>query len=503
MSSTHRRAESGAATPLLLLVSALLVFAPLFRGGNRPLPLLVLELLALAVFAWFVIQRQTPWTTLGRAERVTLGLIIAVPLVGLIPLPADWWSMLSGRSLYSEGLALHGETSEPLSLSLVPFATQASALALLPPIAVFLGTLACSDRERLKLVYVFLAIAGAQALLGLAQYGTQDVLLFLGMDPGAAAQGTYPNRNHFAGLFEMAFPLAAALFAATFGKRIEQSRRYRGRGLRAAFAALGEARINLYVVFLLLLALFGLAIVFSRSRTGIALLIFGVVLCALAFAPRLGGRRTIGSAAGVLVLLGSLAVAMGLVPVLQRFAEQDALADARWSIAESTVSAIGQSLPAGVGGGVYPEAMRRFHPDNIGRFINHAHNDYLEWVLEGGLMAGVVMLLVLLLVIRRNVSIVAETSWPQDRYLRVGAAIGLFLIALHGVVEYNLRIPANAVFFSFVMALFFASPAKDQTRAQALNHTKHGQTSRNQLQAAQVATQTVDLTSGDPNPFAR
>ncbi|WP_301101387.1 O-antigen ligase family protein [Propionivibrio sp.] len=496
MSLDSKRRAPSAAFSFLLPLAALLILAPIFRAGNRPLPLLALELLALLIFVQIIVHRQSPWASLGRGECLAIWLLAAIVLLPLLPVPASIWVTLPGRALYAEGQSLFGENSGQQSISIVPFASQVSALALLPPLAIFFGTILCADRTRQQLVYVLLAIAGVQALLGLVQYGTQDAMFYLGMLPSYAAQGSYPNRNHFAGLFEMAFPLAAALFAASFGNAAPKARRYRSKGLRGAFAAIGEARIRVYVLYLLLLTVFGLAIVFSRSRTGIALLILGVIVSAAAFAPRLGGRQTMRTVGGVMVLLGGMALAVGLVPVLQRFAENDPVADGRWSIATATLEGVGTFFPLGSGAGTFPDVFRRFHPADISAFVNHAHNDYLEWLFEGGLLAGGLIVLLLALYLRRCVQTLREEGWPRERYLRIGAAIGIFLIALHGLVEYNLRIPANAIFFAFLAGLLFA-PAKAVRQTEDAPRKRHREPP-NPFPQAPPAT-AIDL----PNPFAR
>ena len=39
--------------------------------------------------------------------------------------------------------------------------------------------------------------------------------------------------------------------------------------------------------------------------------------------------------------------------------------------------------------------------------------------------------------------------------MRISAGIGLLLMGLHGLVDFNLHIPANAVFFAFLAGIFF------------------------------------------------
>ena len=510
-----RSPSSGAALSFPLLVAALLIVAPLFRAGNRPLPLLVLEFLALAVFAAFALQRIAPWAGLGIAERTALILLPAIPLLALIPLPASWWAALPGHALYADALTLVGDTTAWRGASLVPWSTQASGLALLPVLAVFLATRASSERQRARLVFLVLVLATLQALLGLVQYGTQDPLLYLGMEPSSNAVGTYPNRNHFAGLFEMAFPLAAALFAANFGHDVHAQRRYHGHGLRAAFASIGSTQVNRYLVYMMLLVLFGVAAVFSRSRTGITLLIVGIVVSALAFAPRLGGKQSLRTVGGVMVLLVACATAIGLVPVLERFTQQDPITDARWSIAQATINGIGTFFPLGAGQGTFPEVFRRFHPGDVPLFVNSAHNDYLEWLFDGGALAGLAIVLVAALIVLRVVRTARMNGWPRDRYLRIGAVIGIGLIALHSLVDYNLRIPANAILFAFLMGLLFAPDAalgtagatrrnswEAKSGGVAAATTEPSAPSTIPAGAPSAAPHAPDLTPAAPNPFA-
>jgi hypothetical protein len=39
--------------------------------------------------------------------------------------------------------------------------------------------------------------------------------------------------------------------------------------------------------------------------------------------------------------------------------------------------------------------------------------------------------------------------------MRIAAGIGLLMMMLHGLVDFNLHIPANAVFFAFLAGVFF------------------------------------------------
>ncbi|MBL8253951.1 MAG: O-antigen ligase domain-containing protein, partial [Candidatus Competibacter sp.] len=55
-------------------------------------------------------------------------------------------------------------------------------------------------------------------------------------------------------------------------------------------------------------------------------------------------------------------------------------------------------------------------------------------------------------------------EWTPFRFAQVGAGIALLLLMLHGLTDFNLRIPANAVFAAFLAAVFFHRGAVEKRR---------------------------------------
>jgi O-antigen ligase len=469
---------------LLLVV---LLFAPLVRGGNRPLALLALELaslgLLLAVVMKPVFVQRVSW-----AGGLFIGGLVALPLMHLIPLPFDVWSGLPGRAPYAEVLAVAGEVPDWLPVSIVPYATEQSLLTLLPPLAVALLVLSLGSTEVKRLVAVFLGVVVFQAVLGLMQYGSGgDSPLYLGLEiSGGSGVGTYANRNHLAGLMEMALPIALALLAASiFGLDRATSRRHISRraGLFTKFSRWFGSEVLMNRTFLLTAICLAIVLgaVFSRSRTGIGLLIVGLVLTAIVLMRNFGGgfaRRVVGA---ITALGFVLAMAVGLVPVFDRFGV-DPLTDARWPILDSTIKAAGVFFPLGSGMGTYPEVMRAFQPDEVGKFVNHAHSDFAEWWMEGGIIALGLMLLFAVLYAVRWRALWAERNWHAMHMMQVGAGVGIFLILLHGLTDYNLRIPANMIYFAFLAAVFFHP-------GEALEHHghKHGRHKHNDAEPEATA----------------
>ncbi len=455
----RENAGGGAAVSFAWWGSVVLIgFAPLFRAANRPLPLMLLELGAIAVLAALCWDRQA-LLRMPRSIVWGIGLLALVPVVFLIPVPFSVWSALPGRELYGEVLdTAWGTLALPGSraLSVVPWHSLESALALLPPLAVFLAVQRMPMNRAMRLVALLLGVAALEAALGLAQYGRgAGSGLLLGISTGHDAVGTYANRNHLAGLLEMVLPIALGLTAATL--RRHKSRRSVWRE-RLAFAS--TLRGHQAMAFGLLSILLITGLVFTRSRMGIGLGILGIVLSVLAYSRRLGGSNSYGPLGSIVAAAAGLSAAIGLIPVWQRFGLTDAVEDLRWRIFATTLEAIGQFFPLGSGPGTFVEVFRRFQPSGLapGMYVNHAHNDYLEWLLEGGLLAALVMVWALVVYARHWPRIWQKGAWPRSRFVQVGAGLGVLLLLLHGLVDYNLRIPANMVFFALLMGVFLRPP---------------------------------------------
>ncbi|MGV7235627.1 MAG: hypothetical protein ACQ9ET_05140, partial [Nitrosomonadaceae bacterium] len=88
-------------------------------------------------------------------------------------------------------------------------------------------------------------------------------------------------------------------------------------------------------------------------------------------------------------------------------------------------------------------------------FINQAHNEYLEWVFDGGVLALALVVFLLVMYLRQWPQLLIKDKWNQFRFIQVGAGIGISLMLIHSFIDFNLHRPANAIFFAFLLAVFF------------------------------------------------
>ncbi len=312
---------------------------------------------------------------------------------------------------------------------------------------------------------VLIGIASAQVILGLMQFGGgKESGLYLGMTftNFGSPVGTYTNRNHLAGLVEMVFPIALGLLVYYVGR----PHRDTSRSWRSRLSFFGTVVGNKALIYGALAILLLVGVVFTQSRAGIALTMLGVLLATLAFSRKIGGDNVYGAAGTVVAIALGVGIVIGLAPVFDRFAKLDPVEDLRWTIFSATLSGIGAFFPVGSGPGTYADAFPAFQTVELGRwFINYAHNDYLQWLFENGLVAVFLFMMLFGLYLIQWGGVWTRAPWSRFRFVQIGAGIGIFLMLLHELVDYNLHMPANMVYFAFLLGIFFSRADQDADSA--------------------------------------
>jgi hypothetical protein len=431
------------------LLAGLLVVAPLLLGGRRPLPLLVIEIMGLCLLVVLTLMPHA----LAPLKRWPLVLLISIPILQLIPMPLALWKIMPGRADYA--LMIEGAAPgvmKALPLSMVPLSTVSSLAVMCVFLAVLLTVLSESESQLKKWVWIALGVGLFESILGLAQYGSgPSSLLRVGPGFGSiSAVGTYTNRDHLAGLLEMLIPLSMAMMIASF-------RHDRAKDTLESFShKLASLRFSGSFIYITVFILTTLAIIFTQSRAGIFVMLLGTFLSLLIFGRRLGGGRAFGIGATVLILLLILAVGVGLMPVINRFILEDPMQDLRWPMAEALLTHLPSFLPWGSGLGTFGEVFERFQTEALnGFYIDHAHNDIFEFLFEGGVLAGLVLVLFVWAYIKQWRRFWPQNRWHRHDYIKAGAGVSILLMALHSFIDFNLHVPANLIYFALVIGLFF------------------------------------------------
>lgn len=168
------------------------------------------------------------------------------------------------------------------------------------------------------------------------------------------------------------------------------------------------------------------------------------------------GRRHFRVIRTVALVVLFTVVLVGARPIIERFSWEGLTGDTRITIFKNTAELIRDFPLFGAGLGTYVFAYPMFEKKDFeGRIVDHAHNDYLEILTESGLVGGVGLFLAGFVGVGYMFG-----RWMRRRYYLVrgivlGCVAGIVAIIVHSITDFNLRIPANAVYFVTLYALGF------------------------------------------------
>jgi O-antigen ligase len=416
-------------------------------GGNQGWSDALVQLAALPLLAWaFLRLSPSQLDRYGQWAIALLCAILAWPLLQLIVMPPTLWSALPGRSGIAAAYEAAAIPFPWLPISLDPAATWLGLLSLLPGTAIFLAMLSLEPRSRRFLIVLMFMVIFASVVLDLLQTtgGAGSPLRFYAMTNRERAVGFFANANHNA-----AFLYCAVPFVVAWATGLVLDRR-RNRTVGLTFLAV-----------LTLMIIVGVAL--TQSRSGLILL-FIAGLSSLLLVWRHGRGQSDWRLLHVAIganLVGLLfAFQFGFAGFMGRV-EYQGIEDMRWPAAHVTSKAAIANLPFGSGIGTFVPVYEEFAPRTLVEetYVNHAHDDWLELWLTGGIPA---IVLVIGFLGWLAASIFRLWGGPQreapvlDVALAQAASIMIVLLLLHSVVDYPLRIPTLSVLLATACGFLIA-----------------------------------------------
>jgi O-antigen ligase len=261
----------------------------------------------------------------------------------------------------------------------------------------------------------------------------------------------YVNYNHFAGYLELVFCLSVGLAAASKGGK----------------------RILLFGMTVLIAA----AALFTLSRGGIIGLTGGLAffIIASAFMQRQKKDNPLLFSAVVIGLI--IITWFGLDPVLERLSTLDDLSvagEVRMQVWRDTLRMIYDRPFFGWGPDTFSVAFPAYQTQGFDqKFVNYAHNDYLELAADTGILgltAFLVSLLSLYFFCLKNLKKVTYNRYWQN--IGIGALAACFSILIHSVTDCNLQVPANLFFFATAAGIAAVAASKSRQKKGACINIK-------------------------------
>ena len=404
--------------PLRIGICALVVFGVASHGAVEDWARAVLEVGAALLFLGWAVRAYFT----QEAQLIVSPLLL--PLVSLLLLALCQWFFHRTASSYDTRMELQ--------------------LLLADILLLFLAAQAFRTLEEWRgFVWFVISFGFLVAIFGILQHLTFNGKLywFREMHFGGIPFGPYVNRNHFAGFMELVIPISLA--PLVLGK---------------------VRRQRWFLVSLFAVVPIG-ALFLSASRGG--LVSFAVEVSVLVLWLIL--RRTVGRhllSGGAVLLLAFLMVSwLGVQQLVERFSSLQSLevtGGKRASMRADTWHIFLDHPWTGTGLGTLQLVFPAYETLYDGKVVNHTHNDYLEGLAETGVVGGLCCLWFLAVLFFNSIRRLSQPRGTFASTMQLSAFVACLGFLTHGLADFNLHIPANALLF-FLLANLATSEIREPT----------------------------------------
>lgn len=381
---------------------------------------------------------------------------------------------------------LFGFSADPAATALALILGIAYSLLFLLIISLF------ATRQRLLLLLSVLVVSGTlQAFYGtfIALSGVEWNLFGEAQRNSGVANGSFINRNHFAGYIELTLACGIGLLMAL--------RSTASWSLSSAIELVmgPKARLRLALVILVI------ALVMSRSRGGNAAFFTAMLVMSFIFIVRNkeNRRRNIFILLSLIVIdtlvisqyfglekLKDRLVNTRFVDSVQIVEVEREVIDPSSIVAGANVSAnvpkvvetervlvevvqhaneirgqvIMDALPLamknpiiGQGAGAFEVTYPQYADESVRLHFDHAHNDFLQFFIEYGAIGSLLLAIFVGWALCYAMAALWQTKSLFRNGLGLGVSMGIVSFMIHSFSDFNLQIPANAITFITLCAI--------------------------------------------------
>jgi O-antigen ligase len=257
--------------------------------------------------------------------------------------------------------------------------------------------------------------------------------------------GSYVNHNHYAGLMELLLPFALVL------------------------AVSGSVRGGKRVLLVFAAMLMAASVFLCQSRGGMFAVIVETVFLAILWMRQFSPRKS--AAVFVAFCLVTALFLAWIAPQQVGGRITDTHDPARWLIHRDSIRMFAAHPFLGSGFGSFATVFPRYRVFYDGFFINHAHDDYLELLLETGLAGLGVAVWFIVVLYREGLHNLRSAKLSLAALISTAALAGCTGLLAHSFIDFNLHIPANAALF-FVLCAIASAPLVNRNRSNSKSSTE-------------------------------
>ena len=301
-------------------------------------------------------------------------------------------------------------------------------------------------------IWVVILAGGFQAVYG-------SLMVMTGLELGffskkwaylGKATGTFVNRNHLAGYLEMALALGIGFLLAS-------STRYYG-DWQQRLRQFIEMLLSPKVIMRLILAIMVIGLVMTRSRMGNSAFFASLMIAgglALLLMKNKSRSTTILLSSLLIIDIAIVGMFFGVEKVAERLQGSSIEKESRDEVSRDTFNMWLENPILGTGAGSYKYVYPSHKSDDVTStaLYDYAHNDYLEFLAEFGIIAFLALAASVLISLFWSIQAMRMRRNSLQQGLGFSACMGIIAILIHSAVDFNLQIPANAFMFVFLLAI--------------------------------------------------
>ncbi len=434
------------------LLIFIVFWAPIPLASNRPWAWGLLEILSYSLFVISFWCNKYYWRVKLRAHLIPIAcfsFFVIWNCIQLLPLSHNLVSLISPNLIENYAFGNVVPTFVPISTD--PGQTLISLYKSLGYWCLFISVLLlCNSNERIKQLMLAIIFTG----IFQAMYGASEILsgidksIIFNLPVKSAATGTFVYKNHYANFLMLCLSIGIGFLVSTLVSTSSRSRQ-RIRELLVSFLSTKAlVRIGL--------AIMVVALVMSHSRMGNTAF-FSAMTIVGTISLILNKKRN----RGLLVLIVSLLIIdtlivstwFGLDKLRERVEQTSIIQEKRDEVIIDSLQIVSDFKITGTGLGSFYSVYPAYQSDDVNAFYDHAHNDYLQFIIEAGATASFTISLIPLIVLSRCTVAFRKRRNTLIRGLAFGCMMAVLGMLIHISVDFPLQAPANCSVFCIILAL--------------------------------------------------
>lgn len=295
-----------------------------------------------------------------------------------------------------------------------------------------------------SIIATLIIVGTGLAALAIIQYITDSRMVLgqpLPKQYWGRGGGSYVCPNHLAGLLEMIIPISLSL------------------GLISRL----NAPLKIAIIYASLVMIAGVVVTFSRGSWISLAISLALLIIFLIRRPHL---RIAVTAVALLMCGGLYFFSKSSTDIAERIdettLESGQVDNIRFIIWKPALQIWKENLWTGAGPAHFDYLFPKYRPENFQFRAGRVHNDYLNTLVDFGIIGlALIILPILMLALafhsiwkanRRDQSVFGEKNSNKEPVF-IGCSLGVLAMLIHSFVDFNLHIPANAIVFTVIFGI--------------------------------------------------